>query len=88
MSWPSIDHSTLSPSGRVSKRSRKAALKRAHDLLWPNGFPKPTYTPTSEERKQHLLSRAKFLEGLADGGMRPRVHRKLAAQLRAEADAL
>ena len=34
--WPSVDHSLLSPSGRMSKRARKAAndreTKRYSDL--------------------------------------------------------
>lgn len=34
MSWPSIDHSLLSPSGHISKRARKAALAREHDRLF------------------------------------------------------
>lgn len=35
---PSIDHSLLSPSGRVSRRARQAALKREHDRLFPPGY--------------------------------------------------
>jgi hypothetical protein len=46
MAWPSIDHSILSPSGRVSERTRKNALARASKELF--GTPaedhsEPTY---------------------------------------------
>ena len=37
--WPAIDHSTLSPSGRVSKRIRKAALERTRRELFGDGLP-------------------------------------------------
>ncbi len=35
---PSIDHTVLSPSGRVSKAARKAALKSEAARLFPPGF--------------------------------------------------
>jgi hypothetical protein len=44
-SIPSIDHSLISPSGRMSKRAREAALKREAGRLFPPGYwdkPKPT----------------------------------------------
>lgn len=34
--WPSIDHGLLSPSGRTSKRARKAAMEREQERLWPD----------------------------------------------------
>lgn len=36
--WPSIDHSLLSPSGKMSKRARRAAMDREREKLFPPGF--------------------------------------------------
>ena len=86
MTRPSIDHSTLSPSGHVSKRSREAARKRAIETFWPDGFPQrqPVPQPSARER---LLRQAGELEGLANRGMKPRAYKRKAAELRKEAEA-
>lgn len=40
--WSSIDHSTLSPSGRASKASRRAMMERETARIFgPGGLPTP-----------------------------------------------
>lgn len=83
--WPSIDHTILSPSGRCSKRARKAALERERQRLFPPGLDLkggPTPQPSKKER---LLRHAARLRGLAERGMCRRKYRKLAAEAEAEA---
>ena len=76
---PSIDHSILSPSGRVSKRARKAALERARRELFGGGLPMPRCEqPTA---KTHLLRQAAELRALAARGMKPRTFTKEADYL-------
>jgi len=79
-----------SPSGRMSKRARKAAQERLRrELFGPDGLAYPKCPePTIERRREILLERAAFLRHLADGGMRPRAHRREAAKLEAEAEQL
>ena len=76
-----------SPSGRMSKRARKAAESRlALALFGPQGLqPEPPGVPRSAE---HLRSYAATLRGLADRGMKPRVHRREADKLDREADSM
>ena len=84
---PAIDHSTLSPSGRVSKRTRRAAQERTRlELFGPDGLQRAT-TPQPSKRER-LLAQAAELRELADRGMSPRKHRKEATRLEAEADTL
>lgn len=84
---PSIDHSLLSPSGSMSKRSRKAALERERIRLFgKKGLPFPK--GPVETRKNFLLRNAKQLEDLASRGMKPRKFRKQAKLLRLEASKL
>lgn len=88
-SWPSIDHSTLSPSGRVSARARKAALKREAERLF-SGVDLSPKTPelTTEERHQALLRSAQNLRDLAARGVKPRAYIKAAEKLEKEAEEL
>ena len=76
-----LNHSYLSPSGRVSKRSRKAMLKRVYRELFPNGLPEPVVDQGTE--KENLLRRAAELRYLAAGGMKPRAYLKEALRLEA-----
>lgn len=88
---PAIDHSILSPSGRASQRARRAALQRAAEQLFPAGFWDPTQPSAGAQlqaRREALLRQAAELRALAARGMKPRAHRKQAAQLEAEAAAL
>lgn len=73
-------------AGRMSKRSRKAALKRLHDALFPDGIPAPRCPqPTERER---LLREAQDLRTLAARGMHPRSYVKRAEELEARAESL
>ena len=86
---PSIDHSVLSPSGRVSKRTRKAALKREAGKLFPPGYwtaPEKTTEEISQENIDRLLRTARNLRDLAARGMSPRKYLKMAEEMEAEAD--
>lgn len=77
-----------SPNGTMSKRSRKAALKRLElEIFGPEGMaaaiaPKLPEPPSLCES---LIRQAEQLEALADRGMCVRKYRKLAAQYRKEA---
>lgn len=82
---PSIDHSLLSPNGRVSKAARKAALDREAARLFPPGSWPTRSEPTAEERRQSLLQSARNLRELADRGMTPRKFRREAERLEREA---
>ena len=84
MTRPSIDHSLLSPSGRVSKRARKAAQERVRRELFGDGLPYPTCKqPTQKER---LLRQAKNLRELAARGMRPKAFIREAEELEKQAE--
>ena len=72
--WPSIDHSILSPSGRVSKRARNAALERTRRELFGDGLPYPTCPQPTE--RECLLRQARNLRDLAARGMKPRAFTK------------
>lgn len=87
MTWPSIDHSLLSPSGHVSKRARKAAMKREHDRLFPPGFwDRPG--ETAHQRIDRMLASARNLRDLASRGMSPRKFIREAARIEREAAAM
>lgn len=76
-----------SPSGKMSKRARKAAEKRLHEMLFPDGLQLGTLPkqPTEAER---LRRQAIELRGLANRGMKPRAYKKQAEELEAQADKL
>ena len=75
-----------SPSGKMSKRARKAANKRLQAALFPDGLPYPSCAQPSI--RDRLLAEAKHLRELADRGMRPRAYRKRAAELEVSAAAV
>ena len=81
---PIIDHSILSPSGRCSKRARKAALEREASRLFPPGYwdfmkPKPADSIESKRRA------AATLRDLATRGMSARSFIRQADRLEREA---
>lgn len=85
---PSIDHTLLSPSGRVSKRAREAALKREAARLFPPGYwdaVKPRPEEDDAARRERLLRTADNLRDLASRGMSTRKFLRVAALLEAEA---
>ena len=85
MTWPSIDHSILSPSGHCSKRARKAAMAREHARLFPPDVLEAMRgrLPQSSEREQ-ALRQATRLRELAGRGMHPRKYLKEAERIEAE----
>jgi hypothetical protein len=88
MTFPSIDHTLLSPSGRVSKRARAAALVREHAKLFPPGYwdePGPTEQEKREAKALTLQRSAANLRDLAARGMSPRKFTRAAEALEAEA---
>ncbi|KKN79978.1 hypothetical protein LCGC14_0334860 [marine sediment metagenome] len=90
-SRPEMDHGVLSPSGRVSKRARKAKLAIEAARLFPPGFwDKPVPTAAQEAAQAALQQRrhATRLTDLANRGMHPRKYKKEAARALAEAKAL
>lgn len=82
---PSIDHSGLSPSGRVSKRARIAWERREYALLFPPGTFAPPPRDERAERVATMRRSAANLRDLAARGMRPLAHAKAAERLEAEA---
>lgn len=92
---PSIDHSLLSPSGRISKRARKAAIERdeARVRAWfmrkyPEQTAEQIAATKSAARAVSLRRTAANLLDLASRGMKPRAYPKAAARMIAEAEAL
>lgn len=86
----SVDHSFLSPSGRVSKRSREAALKRTAAELFPPGY-WDREKSDNEKRKEEIESlrqAAAGLRDLASRGIRSRKYTAEAERLDAEAAAI
>jgi len=68
MNRPAIDHSVLSPSGRVSNRARQAASGRLASELFPPGYwnkPQPTARELETQHAQQMLDQAKRLRELA-----------------------
>lgn len=87
MSRPSIDHGALSPSGRVSKRSKAASIKRASLALFgPKGL-QANESPRRDEYK-YLMAKAAELRGLALRGLKPIAYLKKANELECQAGAL
>ena len=91
MSFPSIDHSLLSLSGRMSKRARKAANEREAAKLFPPGFwdaPIKSEAQKAIEKAKALRRSAQDLRSLAARGMSPRKLLKAAERFEAEAGML
>lgn len=85
---PSIDHSLLSPSGKMSKRARKAAMEReAKRLFPPDGVLFITKVKQPSE-KEKLLRNAEMWRGLANRGMSSRKYNKLADEAEKKAKGL
>lgn len=79
-----IDHSILSPSGRVSKRQEKTAKERVRlELFGPNGLQRDK--PIQPSEAEALLRQAAELRQLASGGMKPRAYVKKAIELETKA---
>lgn len=87
MNRPAIDHSLLSPSGRMSKRARAAALQREAARLFP-GWTREDFTGRAAQpsKREQLLTQAARLRELAARGMSPRKFTREAAQLEQQAE--
>jgi len=81
---PCIDHSGLSPSGRVSKRAREAWEKRELARLFDGMGDLRGEGPPQPTERERDLRQAQQLEALADRGMCPRKYRRMADELRAK----
>jgi hypothetical protein len=80
MSRPSIDHTILSPSGRVSRRAREAALNREAERLFPPGYwdaPEPT---PEEKRAAEILRLRRHAANLRDLAARGMSRRRFTAE--------
>lgn len=75
-----------SPSGKVSRRAREVAQERLRQELFGDGLPFPTCPQQTEA--ECLRREAADLRELAARGMKPRAHRKRAAELEQQADLL
>ena len=83
---PAVDHSLISPSGKMSKQALEAAQERTRRELFGDGLPYPTAEQPPQE--VYLRRKAKELRELAARGMKPRSYLKLAKQYEQEADLL
>lgn len=81
---PMIDHTYLSPSGRISKRAKKAADERVRlELFGPDGLQQPPVPQPS--KRDALLRQAAELRALAAAGMKPRAYLLKAEELERQA---
>lgn len=88
---PEMDHGMLSPSGRVSKRARKAKLAIETARLFPPGYwdkPVPTAAQAAAQAARQQRRHAIRLTDLANRGMHPRKYKKEAARALTKAEAL
>lgn len=77
-----IDHSILSPSGRVSRATQKRTLERARlELFGKRGLDFPRAKQESD--KENMIRRAKELRELSSRGLKPRAYLKEAIRLEA-----
>lgn len=88
---PTIDHTLLSPSGRVSKRARTDAEKREVARLFPTGYWDVTEKSGAEKRADRakaLRYTANNLRIMASRGMSVRKFTRAAECMEAEANEL
>lgn len=69
--WPSIDHSLISPSGRMSKRARAAALERERVKLFGEAGLQRS-GPKQPSERQRLMYRLRDVRAWHAAGMHPR----------------
>ena len=92
---PPIDHGLLSPSGRISKRARAAAIELHHVEVaawWRKKYPPPTEAEQAESARlaeiESLTHHAERLEAFAAQGYRARYHNKHAPKARQDIEDL
>lgn len=88
-----LDHSLLSPCGKMSKRALDAAKKRAElDIFGPEGaaafFEGIRIKTAQPADKEYLLRKAAEFRDLASRGIGPRKHMREAVRLESLAAAL
>ena len=85
--WPSIDHSLISPDGHMSKAARRRAEKRENERLFAGcDFEIPPQTIA--EKQIALRQTASLLQGLAERGLHPRKYKREADKLEKRATEL
>lgn len=76
-------------SSRTDAMVEYFALIDSGEVVDPSGkYPSPDFKAKAQRDAQYKIQQAERLEFYAAGGMRPRVHRKLAAELRQQAKEL
>jgi hypothetical protein len=81
---PSIDHSLLSPSGKMSGRARSAAIEKARKELFPDGYWGKSEKAEEEklaDKKKQMLKQAQTLIDLANRGMNTKKYKREAERL-------
>ena len=76
---PGVDHSLISPNGRISKRSLEAAQERTRQALFGGGLAYPSCRQPSE--REYYLRKASEFRDLAARGVNPRKHTKEAERM-------
>ena len=90
-----MDHGPLSPSGRVSGRSRRAAHRRNDERLarlaeldrifdWLRECPQETADREYQKERERATSRIRMLQGFVASGFRVRVHQLAIDNLKQE----
>lgn len=78
---PAVDHSLISPNGRMSKRARKAAQQLQAERLFPAGYWDTAPKTEAEELAGQIEAARRRVEewrGLAARGFQPRKMRRAA----------
>jgi len=91
MTRPTIDHSFLSPSGRISKRARAAEMNRVFggaNLIAADDLHRARLVAIQPTEIVRLRRDAARLRQLAAGGMKPRAFTKQADAIEARIAAL
>jgi hypothetical protein len=83
-----FDHGILSPSGRVSNRTRSATEARLRENVSVAIRALPSWAPPQPTRAESLRRQAAELRVLASRGMCVRKYPRLATAMEAEADRL
>lgn len=85
--WPSIDHSLISPDGHMSEATRRRVEKRENERLF-EGCDFKTPPETIAEKQIALRQTASLLRDLAERGLHPRKYKREAAKMEKKATEL
>lgn len=78
---PGVDHSLISPNGRMSKRSKVLAQERTRRALFGDGLAFPSCPQPSD--KEYYLRKAAEFRDLAARGVQSRRHLREAERMEA-----